>query len=100
MTRHTAWLLFRWAAICLVFSAPVGIGAGSRINNNAHAVAAIATQRSGLRCALGAGDVLAATERYRLGALDPTVAAGQAASDIGAVEAALGSFAAPPVRRS
>jgi len=90
------WLLVRWAAICLVLAAPFAIGAGARIGGRNAAIATIAAERSGLDCALSAGDVLAAVERYRLNALTlPNGSSESLRADTDAVRRALRELRAP-----
>jgi diguanylate cyclase (GGDEF)-like protein len=64
-----AWHLVRWSAICLVLAAPVVAGVATRVQQSERLVSSIATERSGLRCALIDGDALAAIEEYRLSTL-------------------------------
>jgi diguanylate cyclase (GGDEF)-like protein len=80
-----------------MLAAPVGFRAGSRIHDSDRAAATISTERSGLRCALTAGDVLAATQRYRLSTLHPGVGV-HPGDDGSSVGAALAALAAPVCR--
>lgn len=96
MNRQTVRQLLRWAAVCLVLAAPVAFGVGNRVRMNDRAVAAIAVERTGLGCALAAGRILAATERYRIAALQaPGVPVPARGGDAGALEAVLSQLGRP-----
>jgi diguanylate cyclase (GGDEF)-like protein len=66
MTARLPKHLFRLMVICLVLAVPICAIVAVRLHDADAQIATIQTEQSGLHCALVAGDLLTAVERYRL----------------------------------